>query len=153
SVEWTFDHWSEDCSGAGQCTLTINGDKRITANYIPAIAPPTIVKSFSPTTIPPNRTTTLSFEINNPNPKTTLTSVGFTDIFPVGMIVSTPNNLVVHCSGGIVTATPGSGSLNLIGGSIAPGGVCQFSVTVGVTQGTTPGTKNNVTSKVTSTEG
>ena len=28
-----FDNWSGDCSGTGACTVTMNSDKNVTANY------------------------------------------------------------------------------------------------------------------------
>ena len=111
---------------------------------------PTIAKSFLASVIPPNGTTTLLFTITNPNPTTTLTSVGFTDNFPAGLIVNNPNHLGGLCDGGAVTATPGSGSVSLSGGSITAGGQCVFSLTV---QGTTLGTKNNITGNVTTAQG
>ena len=31
---WTFTNWSGDCSGAGACTVTMDGNKSVTANFI-----------------------------------------------------------------------------------------------------------------------
>ena len=52
-------------------------------------APPTITASFSPAIIPVNGTSVLTFTITNPNPTTTLTGVGFTDVLPSGLRVAT----------------------------------------------------------------
>ena len=36
---YTFSSWSGDCSGSGGCTVTMNGDKSVTANFAPTPAP------------------------------------------------------------------------------------------------------------------
>src|SRR6266705_3284027 len=43
------------------------------------VLPPSISKAFEAATIPLNGTTTLSFQITNPNPLVALTGVAFTD--------------------------------------------------------------------------
>jgi uncharacterized repeat protein (TIGR02543 family) len=36
NTDWTFTGWSGDCSGAGSCSVTMNGNKSVTANFIAA---------------------------------------------------------------------------------------------------------------------
>jgi hypothetical protein len=76
--------------------------------------------------------------------------VGFTDILPAGLVVSTPNGESGACGGGIITANAGSGSVVLSGATVAPGGACTFSVSV---TGTAAGSQVNTTSVPVSTEG
>jgi fimbrial isopeptide formation D2 family protein len=116
---------------------------------ITIVGPPTINKTFGAALIPLNGSTSLSFTINNPNTTTALTGVGFSDTFPAGLMVSTPNGLTNTC-GGTATATAGSGSVSLTGGTVAASSSCTFSVNV---TGTAGGTLNNTTGAVTSTEG
>jgi IPTL-CTERM motif len=117
---------------------------------IGAVAPPTIAKSFGAASIAPNGSTSLNFTINNPNASTTLTGVGFTDTLPTGLVVSTPNGLIGSCGGGTIAATAGSGSISLIGATLAASGSCNFSVSV---TATALGTMNNTTGAVTSVQG
>src|SRR5262249_8054889 len=107
--------------------------------------PPTIAKSFAPSSIPLGGTSVLTFSISNPNASTALTGVAFTDTFPAGLTVVAPQ--VNPCGG---PATAGGGSVTLWGGSLAAASSCTISVTV---TGTTAGTKVNASSNVTSTNG
>lgn len=91
--------------------------------------PPTATKAFAPDRIAPGETTTLTFTINNPN-AATLTGVGFTDTFPSGLTVFTPNGLTGSCGGGTITAVAGSNSVSLSGATLPPSTSCSFSVTV-----------------------
>jgi arabinogalactan endo-1,4-beta-galactosidase len=96
-----------------------------------------------------NGTTSLTFNLSNPNAAVSLSGIGFTDSFPSGLIVSSPNGLTGTCGGGTITAAAGSNSVTLSGASLAAAASCTFAVNVA---GTTAGTQNNVTSAVTSTE-
>jgi hypothetical protein len=112
------------------------------------IAPPTIAKDFGAETVALDGSTTLTFNLANPNPATALTGVAFTDIFPAGLVVASPNGLANSC-GGTVTATAGGSSVTLSGGVLPGSGIC--TITVNVT-GTASGSKQNVTGLVSSTE-
>jgi uncharacterized repeat protein (TIGR01451 family) len=101
-----------------------------------ASAQPVLFKNFGAASIPLGGTTTLTFNLGNPLANTGVT---FTDILPAGLIVATPNGLSFSgtCGGGsTVTATPGSNSISLAGGTTS----CTFTVNV---VGITAGTKNN----------
>jgi hypothetical protein len=76
--------------------------------------------------------------------------VGFTDDFPGGLEIASPNGLTGSCGGGSIGAMAGSGTVILSGATIAPSGSCTFTVNV---VGTSVGIKNNTTDPVTSTEG
>src|SRR5262249_28171170 len=61
------------------CPLTNSGSAPV------AVAKqPTISKSFNPTSIPLNGTSTLKFTITNPSTSVTLTGLAFTDTLPSG---------------------------------------------------------------------
>ncbi|MGA7238599.1 MAG: CSLREA domain-containing protein [Bryobacteraceae bacterium] len=114
------------------------------------IAPPTFSKLFGAATIPTGGSTSLTFNLANINSGTTLHGIGFTDMLPAGLVISTPNGLNGSCGGGAIAATAGTGIVSLSGGALAPGTPCSFSVNV---TGAAPGVQNNVTGNVTSTEG
>jgi uncharacterized repeat protein (TIGR01451 family) len=103
------------------------------------INPPTIAKAFGAATIPLNGTTSLSFNIHSTNVNLTLSGIAFTDNLPAGLVVASPSNLTSSC-GGTATATAGSSSVSLSGGTLTPLASCTVSVNV---QGTTAGVKNN----------
>src|SRR5262249_49109342 len=112
------------------------------------LSPPAIAKSFAPGSISAGGTTALTFTISNPNASTALTGVAFSDPFPAGLVVATPNGLSGSCGGGTITATAGSGSVSLSGATLAAAGSCTFSITVTTT---TVGVLTNTTAAVTST--
>ncbi len=119
-----------------------------TANLSVA-APPSIAKAFGATTVALNGTTSLTFNITNPNANVALMGLTFTDSLPAGLVVATPSNLNNPTCGGTATAVAGSGAVSLSGGTLAANANCTLSVNV---QGTTVGVKNNSV-QVTSTQG
>ena len=125
----------------------------LATDSITVVAPPVINKSFSPTAIFTNGSSTISFTVSNPNSTSSLSGIGFTDS-PLsalgGLVVATPNGLTGSCGGGTITATAGSTSISLSGATLAANASCNFSVNV---TATTAGSKVNTTSAVTSTEG
>ena len=124
---------------------------------------PTLSKAFGAASIPFNGTTSLTFNLSNPNmpggqsipelgttSPTPLTGVAFSDTLPPGMVVATPNGLTGSCGGGTITATAGSGSVSLAGATLSDGGVsCAFSVNV---TANAVGAMVNTTGAVTSTQ-
>jgi CSLREA domain-containing protein/uncharacterized repeat protein (TIGR01451 family) len=131
-------------------TSTNGGAGNTTSAILTVVAPPAISKSFGAASIALNASTSLSFTIQNNNGATTLHGVGFSDTFPSGLAVASPNGLSGSCGGGTITATAGSSSVSLSGATLTPGASCLFSVNV---TGTTAGTLVNTTTTVTSTEG
>jgi len=134
---------SSNESGAGATSNTAS---------ITVIGPPSIAKSFVPSTINligAPTVSTLTFTITNPNATVALTGVAFGDTLPGGLTFAIPNNLTGSCGAGTITLGTVSGFsvVNLSGGTIAAGGSCTFSVDV---KGTTGGHKVNTTGTVTS---
>jgi hypothetical protein len=156
-------------AASSSCTVTVNVTGTVSGNYtnttgavsstnggtgntasanLSVAAPPSITKSFGAATIPQNGSTSLSFTITNPVINTIPLTVAFTDTLPAGLVVATPNGLTNTC-GGTVTATAGSGSVSLSGGTVAINSNCKLTVNI---TGTTAGVKNNSV-QVTSTQG
>jgi arabinogalactan endo-1,4-beta-galactosidase len=111
--------------------------------------PPAISKAFGAASVALNGSTSLTFNLSNPNTASSLSGIGFTDTLPSGQVVSTPNGLTGNCGGGTITAAAGSNSVSLSGATLAASGSCTFAVNV---TGITSGTQNNVTGAVTSNE-
>ncbi|MCE1252325.1 MAG: carboxypeptidase regulatory-like domain-containing protein, partial [Anaerolineae bacterium] len=126
--------------GRGMSTLT-------------ALLPPSISKLF-PTPILAGGTSTLTFNIVNPNTSTALTGVAFSDTFPTSPGAMTVVNPAVYsttnCGSPSYTPVAGAGSISFSGGTIPAGGTCK--VTVNVTA-PTAGTYANTTGSVSSTNG
>ncbi|MEO5914482.1 MAG: Ig-like domain-containing protein [Luteolibacter sp.] len=114
------------------------------------VAPPLISQAFGVGSVAMNGTTTLTFNVSNPNTSTSLTGVGFTETLPAGLVVATPNGLSGSLGGGTITAVAGSSSVSLTGATLAASGSGSFSINV---TGTTAGTKSATTGNITSTEG
>jgi hypothetical protein len=104
-----------------------------------AATTPLIGKTFGAASIPLNGTTSLTFTVSNPSPNATLGGVYFNDSMPSGIVVANPNGLRNTC-GGTATATQGSSSVSLSGGTLAASGSCTLSVNV---RGTSAGMKSN----------
>ncbi|HEX5233969.1 MAG TPA: hypothetical protein VFW25_01425 [Silvibacterium sp.] len=132
----------------GSVTSTNGGTGNTASANLTVASPPSITKAFGAASIPLNGTTSLTFNITNPNSGFSLTGVSFTDTLPAGLIVATPNSLSSTC-GGTATAVAGSGSVALTNASLSSAASCTVSLNV---QGTTAGVKNN-TVQVSSTEG
>ena len=82
------------------------------AAYV-VVAAPTVVKSFSPSTVNAGDVTQLSIVVNNPNTVTTVTRSGvvFLDTYPAGLTNTSPANVTLNCTGGSTAAlTAGTGA-------------------------------------------
>jgi uncharacterized repeat protein (TIGR01451 family) len=111
------------------------------------VAPPSIAEVFSPTHIPRNGTTSLTFTITNPAANTAaLTGVGFSNTLPGGLTVTDSSAGV--CGGTLTTTAPTA--IAFSGATISTNSQCQFSVTVA---GAVSGSYVNTTGYVTSTNG
>jgi uncharacterized repeat protein (TIGR01451 family) len=121
-------------------TSTATGTGNTASASLTVVAPPSISKAFGAASIPLNGTTSLTFTITNPNSTVALSDVDAADQLPSGLVVATPNGLTGSCGAGTLTATAGSDTVALSGGTLAAGGSCSFAVNV---TGTTAGVKDN----------
>jgi uncharacterized repeat protein (TIGR01451 family) len=134
-------------NATGNVTSTNGGTGNTASASLNVLAPPSIAKSFNPTTIAVSATSSLTFTITNPGANTAaLTGVAFSDTLPTGLTVASASASVC---GGTVTTTAPTG-IALTAATIASSGQCQFSVTV---TGATAGNYTNTTGNVTSTNG
>ncbi len=90
-------------------------------------------KNFSPISVVAGQTSSLTVDLFNPG-GVDATSTAFTDNLPSGMVIATPPNVTNTC-GGVTTATAGTTSFSLSGGTIsaavgATPGNCKVSVLV-----------------------
>lgn len=116
-----------------------------------------ISKAFSPTPVLVGQFSTLTVTVTNWT-QTALTGLSVTDNLPPDVTIYNPPNASTTCSGGVVTATPGAGSVSLATASLGAAnpttgaaGVCTFSVRV---VSSTTGTKTNTipVNSITTTE-
>jgi fimbrial isopeptide formation D2 family protein/uncharacterized repeat protein (TIGR01451 family) len=98
------------------------------------IAPPTITKSFSPTSVRTNSPSQLVMTVTNPNTTTTISGVAFTDTYPANLVNNTPANSTLNCTAGstatITGGADGGNTLGISGGSLLPGGSCTVAANV-----------------------
>ena len=130
---------SNESGPGGTATATL------TVTPLPA---PGLTKSFGASSIPVGGTTSMSFTVANTNASSSLTGIAFSDTFPAGLAVSTPNGLFNSC-GGTLTAVAGSSSLSLSGAALPASASCSIQINV------TPSTVSamtNVTGQITSNE-
>ena len=113
------------------------------------LMPPSIEKSFNPSTIVPNGVSLLTVTITNPDSSLPLVGIAFADVFPSGLVVNTPSGLTNTC-GGTATATANSNNVMLSGGTLAGGANCTVSVLV---TAAVMGTYGNTSGDVSSTNG
>ncbi len=92
---------------------------------------PSVTKVFSPSAIQAGTTATLTLTITNPLTRiATLTAV-FTDVYPPGVVNTTPAVVSDNCPAGVAAATAGLGTVTLpIGTQIPATSSCQIIVRV-----------------------
>src|SRR5207245_1341299 len=135
----------------GNVSSTNGGTGGTASAALTVVAPPTIAKAFSPTTIQLNGASTLTLTLTNPAANTVAESgVAVSDSFPTGVQVASTPNSVNNCGGTLTGATAGSSSISLSAVTLAVSSSCTVSVDV---TGTSAGSKNNTTGTVSSTNG
>ncbi|HEY6352018.1 MAG TPA: choice-of-anchor D domain-containing protein [Candidatus Angelobacter sp.] len=110
--------------GNGSADATV--DQQTVTASITVLQPPSITKSFNPTTVAPSVASTITFSITNGNGVTIDSS--FSDSLPANLVVATPPNASNTC-GGTLTATAGAGSISFANPSL-PVGTCTIQVNV-----------------------
>ncbi len=115
-------------SNAAQATATLT-----------VLQGPSIIKSFSPSTIAPGGLSTLTITLINPT-ASMLTSANVTDPLPTGVTIAATPTIVNNC-GGSATGLPGASNFVIAAASIPAGNVCTISVNV---TATAVGSYNNI---------
>lgn len=100
-----------------------------TAQLVLTLPPPVFTKSFSPAAIFPDGVATLTFSVDNTATNAAIGALAFTDPLPTGLLVASPSNASNSC-GGTLTATAGSGTIQLSGGTVGALSTCSISVDV-----------------------
>ncbi|MBS1796884.1 MAG: cadherin-like domain-containing protein, partial [Acidobacteria bacterium] len=120
------------------------------------VQPPTIAKSFAPTSVAVNGVSTLTLTISNAN-SVSLTGVGVTDNFPANLAIASPPVLTTTGCGAVSVTDPAGGALGagdtgikIASATVANGTPCV--VTVKVTPAA-EGIFSNTTGTVASTNG
>jgi CSLREA domain-containing protein len=134
SVKGTAAGTASNAAGTPASTEGGTGAAATSAN-ISVVAPPASSAAFSPSAIPVNGSSTLTFTITNPGANSVaLSGIGFSTTLPTGVTIASVPNLSNNC-GGSATATAGGSSIALSGGAIAtPGNTCTVSASVTASQ-------------------
>lgn len=130
-------------------TFTDNCGAQTTRQFtLTILAPPTIAKAFSPTSIPVGGTSTVTLTLTNANVATALTNASFTDALT--NMTALGGSVTGTCGGTTPnTLTAGATALSFTGITIPANGACTviFDVT-----SSTPGNRPNATSGLTTTQ-
>ncbi|TQV80224.1 Ig-like domain-containing protein [Aliikangiella coralliicola] len=113
-------------------------------------APPTFNATVTPSTVGPGSTATVTFTITNVD-ATPVTSAGFTNTLPAGLVHGTPSDVTTTCANGALTAADGGTTLTFSGYDLAGSSSC--TVTIDVLASTTAGVYTILTGDLTSSEG
>jgi uncharacterized repeat protein (TIGR01451 family) len=118
---------------------TVSGQTNTASDTDTVMVPPTVAKSFSPSSIAAGGTSTLTVTLTNPTTTVNITGAAFTDNYPAAMKNSGTPTLTNTC-GGTATAAANGTSLSLSGATIPKGGSCSVSVQVTTTTSATNST-------------
>ncbi|GJM10544.1 MAG: hypothetical protein DHS20C11_28200 [Lysobacteraceae bacterium] len=134
----------------GDLTSTLGNSGTATANLV-VEAVPMFSKLFQPDTIFVDGVSVLEFQIDNTAIMAlSADNLDFTDNLPGTIVVGNPANIVNTCTGGTLTAVPGSTVISYTGGSVAAMSSC--SIAVDVTSDTS-GVFDNISGDLTSSLG
>lgn len=110
--------------------------------------PVSFSKAFSPSTIGPGSTSTLTFTITNPL-SVSVDDVSFADVLPSGLTIASPAGVISDCRG-VVSAPDGGSTISLVEGSLGANSSCTIRVNV---TAAAPGTYTNLSGDLTSNVG
>jgi LPXTG-site transpeptidase (sortase) family protein len=118
-------------STGGGVSITNTSPASATLN-VGGVQPPTVAKSFSPSTIWAGQTSQLSIVITNNESNTTLTQASLTDNLPANVFLANPVSPTLSGCGGSasLSAVSGGTSLTLNNATIAPNSTCTIRVNV-----------------------
>ncbi len=85
----------------GTVSSTNGGTGTTASASVTVVAPPTIAAAFSPLTVAPAGTSTLTFTLTNPSATVGLTGLAFAETLPTGLTVATSSSSV--CGGTLTT--------------------------------------------------
>lgn len=140
-----INHTTSPVVGSASFAATGVGD---TGNCVAPPDPPTVIKSFSPTTATTPGSTSLTITIVNPNKVPIFLTTALTDAFPSGLVVAPTPALSGTCfsngaaatrpASATITGVAGATSVAIASGAMIPGGSstggsCSFSVRVSAT--------------------
>ena len=114
---------------SGAVTSVSHGAGNTAAAALTVMAPPTVAKTFSPSTVAIGTPSVLTLTLTNPN-AFAITAAAFSDAYPAGLINTTTPAGSTTCTGGTVTAASAGTSLVLGGGTIPAGGSCSVTANV-----------------------
>lgn len=122
----------------GNNTVPAIASLTVNPALVAAVVAPTVSKSFSPVTISAGGTSTLTIVLSNSSTTNIDTITTLTDNLPSGMTIAAVPGAATTCAGGVVTATAGTSTIILTGGTIpvAVGTAGTCTVTVNVTSST-----------------
>ncbi|MCX6854659.1 MAG: fibronectin type III domain-containing protein [Verrucomicrobia bacterium] len=135
-------------SYAGYATSAAGTTYTTPVSTFTTLLEPTISYAYGAPQVAIGGAASLTYTVINPNPTAALTGLAFTDALPAGLAIATPNG-VVNNLGGTFTATAGTNTISLSGGTLAAG--APATLTVNVT-GTSLGVKGGMLTLLTCAE-
>lgn len=111
---------------------------------------PTFTAAFSPSTISPGASSTLTFTIDNSANDTALGDTAFSATLPAGVTIATSPNASTDCNSAQITAAGGGSSVSFSDARIGTGVSCTFSLLV---TSSTAGTHSLTTGTLSSSAG
>ena len=111
---------------------------------------PSFSKDFEPKTIGPGSTSTLRFDLGNPDPDNPVSDLAFEDVLPASVVIADPAQAFTDCDGALLSAPAGGSTITFSDGGLGPDTSC--SVTVDVASAT-PGVHMNVSGDLTHSAG
>ena len=113
-------------------------------------AQPVFNANFTPDTIGPGSTTTLTFTIDNSATPTPVTDLSFFNTLPAGMTIASPSVPISECVNGLIVAPEGGTTIDFTEGRVSGNTSCTVSVNI---TSSTVGTFTNTSGDLTSNAG
>jgi len=113
-------------------------------------AAPTFTVAFSPTTLGPSSTSTMTYTIDNSAEAAGVSGLTFSNTLPTGILISNPSNSSTTCVNGTYSAASGSDSITFSDYRLGAGIACTFQLDV---TSSTSGTHTNTTGTLSTSVG